>query len=118
MKKEEEQISFRDIDAKQIIDCISDEEAGQIIDDDEKLVYGEMVWDQQNARLKKENVILDEDEKQLIILINKGTKIADIAEIKHIEQVKLEETYQNLCKKLCVKNKKEALRRIKELKLF
>ena len=114
----EDQITFRDIDAKQIIDFISDDEAGQIIDEDEKIIYDEIVWDQQNARLKKQNIFIDDSEKQLLLLLNKGAQFSDISEIEQMTVSEIKKLFQKICKKLCVENQKEAFRRAKDLQLL
>ena len=115
---ETEQITFRDIDAKQIIDFLSDNEAGRIMDQDEEIVYDEIIWDQQNVRLKKENIILDKAEIQLLYLLNKGVKVSEITEIEKMRVSEVRGIFQKVCTKLCVKNQKEAYRRAKDLKLL
>lgn len=115
---DKEQITFRDIDAKQIIDFLSDNEAGQIIDQDEEIVYDEIVWDQENVRLKKENIVLTESEKQLLNLLNKDLPVSEITEIKNVIKNEVKQIFQATCEKLCVKNQKEAYRRAKDLGLL
>ena len=114
----EEQITFRDIDAKQIADSFSDNDEGNVVDIDEDIVYDEIVWDQQNVRLKKDKILLNESEKQILILLNKRVNVSDIKEIEDLKISEVKKIFQVICKKLCVNNQKEAYRRAKDLNLL
>jgi DNA-binding NarL/FixJ family response regulator len=115
---EKEEIKFRDIDTKQIMDSFADDDAGQIIDHDEEIVYNEMIWDQENIRLKKESIVLTETEKELLMMLNEAVPVSQITEVEQIIVSDVKKVFQKMCKKLCAKNQKEAFRRARDLKFI
>lgn len=111
--------NYREIDEKELVDLFSDdEERIRIIDQDEAMVFDDIIWDQQNVRLKNENIFLTESERQILILLNKDTPISKIAEIEQMGDFDIRIIFGKMCKKLCVKNQKEAYRRAKDLGLL
>ena len=112
-------IKLTEIYTKELIDLLSDEkESVKIIDQDEEIVYNEIVWDQQNVRLRNQNIILNNSEKQLLILLNRGAGVSEITEVEKLRISDIKKIYQGICIKLCATNQKEAYRRAKELKLL
>lgn len=108
-----------EIDAQEIIEELSDEEEMcRVIDQDEEIVYDNIVWDQQNVRLKKEGVILTNQEKRMVISLNSGVTLLNIAQNEQKELDEINPIFDGLCNKLCAKNQKEALQRAKDLNLL
>ena len=68
--------------------------------------------------LKKEQITLDEREKQILILLNESIGVSKITEIEQMKVSDIQAIFQRMCNKLCAKNQKEAYRRAKDLGLF
>lgn len=110
---------LREIDEKELIDlCLDEEEVVRIIDQDEVIIYDEIVWDQENTRLKKEGIVLSETEKSILIMLDQSIPLYQIAEVKKTGEEELRKCFCELCTRLCTKNQKEAFRRAEELGLL
>lgn len=106
-------------DEKELIDlCSDEEEVVQIIDQDEVIIYDEIVWDQENTRLKKEGIVLSETEKSILIMLDQSMPLYQIAEVEKVKEHDIGRCFCEICDKLCVKNQKEAFRRAEELGLL
>lgn len=116
---EPDSIDLTEIYKKELEDLFSDDdEMIRIITEDEEIVCDEIVWDQQNKRLKNENILLTDYEKEILIFFHKGVLISEIMKIERENGRDLRSDFNALCKKLCVKNQKEACRRAADLALF
>jgi len=108
-----------EIDTKAMVDSFSDEEEMcRVIDQDEEIIYDNIVWDQQNTRLKNEGVSLTDQEKRMVISLNSGVTLLNIAQNEQKELAEINSIFYGLCNKLCAKNQKEALQRAKDLNLL